>query len=187
MSTNTGERKLDNWCCSEFEISTAELEWNVQVPCLETTTQWMDTLDSTLFFTKSNPYRKWKMQLTDMGTDLNIQLFLTTQVMPYYNKAKIDDPVRVKIAILDSNRHKTLQLIEVLPRASDAFFNLRFSKAEILKSNCQQLNGSLTFYCELESYRKKEPVSGQTNNILSSPMPSDGVEQLGKNPKVESS
>ncbi len=63
-----------NWCRSEFETSRTDLEWNVHVPCLETTTQWMEPLDSTLFSAKSTPDRLWKMQLTDMATDFRILL-----------------------------------------------------------------------------------------------------------------
>ena len=81
-----------NWCRTEFEISKTDLEWNVQVPCLETTTQWMEPLDSTLFSAKSTPDRQWKMQLSDMATDIKIQLFLTTPGIAHYNSARIFNP-----------------------------------------------------------------------------------------------
>lgn len=153
-----------NWCRSEFETSRADLEWNVHVPCLETTTQWMEPLDSTLFSAKSTPDRLWKMQLTDMATDLKIQLFLTTPGVAYYYSAKLVDPVRVKIAILNKKRQKILQTVQALPRHSGGSFIMMFPKAKIIENECQQFDGSLTFYSEIESYVKIEPVSGKAND-----------------------
>lgn len=177
-----------NWCRTEFEISKTDLEWNVQVPCLETTTQWMEPLDSTLFSAKSTPDRQWKMQLSDMATDIKIQLFLTTPGIAHYNSARIVDPVRAKFSILNRKRQKILQLIQALPRQSGGSFIFQFSKEKILQSECQQLEGSLTFYCEIESYTKKEPNSGQAEDVQDQPMRNssqliDELEKLFENMK----
>jgi speckle-type POZ protein len=124
----------------------------------------MEPLDSTLFSAKSTPDRLWKMQLTDVATDLKIQLFLTTPGVAYYYSAKLVDPVRVKIAILNKKRQKILQTVQALPRHSGGSFIMMFPKAKIIENECQQLDGSLTFYSEIESYVKIEPVSGKAND-----------------------
>ena len=178
----------ENWCRSQFEISRADLEWNVQVPCLETTTQWMEPLDSTLFSSKSTPDRLWKMQLIDMATDLRIQIFLTTPGVAYYESAKLIDPVRVKMAILNRKRQKVLEQVQALPRDSGGSFHMLYPKAKIIENQCQQSDGSLTFYSEIESYVKKEPVSGKANDDQDQPMRNsdeliDQLEKLYENKK----
>lgn len=178
----------ENWCRSQFEISRADLEWNVQVPCLETTTPWMEPLDSILFSSKSTPDRLWKMQLIDMATDLRIQIFLTTPGVAYYESAKLIDPVRVKMAILNRKRQKVLEQVQALPRDSGGSFHMLYPKAKIIENECQQSDGSLTFYSEIESYVKKEPVSGKANDDQDQPMRNsdeliDQLEKLYENKK----
>jgi speckle-type POZ protein len=164
------QSSADNWCRTELKITKSDLEWNVHVPCLETVTAWMDPLESTPFSAKETPDRLWKLVLSDGGTQLNIQLFLTSPGVATYYNATIAEPLRVKIAILNKKRQKVLQQVHGLLKQRHCNFTLYFPKDAILQSECQQLDGSLTFYCEIESYTKNDPVSGKSNDVQDRPI-----------------
>jgi speckle-type POZ protein len=159
------QSSADNVCLSDFQVSKFDVEWNVQLPCLETVALWMDPLESTLFSARETPDRLWKLILSDAGTKLSIQLFLTTPGIPHFSNAKINEPVRIKLSILNRKRQKVLQQVHGLPKQGNCNFLLHFPKIDIQQYECQQLNGSLVFYCEIESYAKKEPITGKANLI----------------------
>jgi speckle-type POZ protein len=125
----------------------------------------MDPLESTLFSARETPDRLFKLVLSDAGTILTVQLFLTTPGYAKFQNAPAVDPLRMKLSILNRKRQKVLQQVHGVRRQGGCSFILNFQKDGILQSECQQLNGSLVFYCEIEYYAKKEPVAGKANLI----------------------
>jgi speckle-type POZ protein len=74
-----------------------------------------------------------------------------------YNEI-IVDPVLVKLSILNGKGQKVLQqMIPSKPNAICVEFYL--TKEDIIKTQCQQADGSYTFCCKIFSHVKKEPVS----------------------------
>jgi hypothetical protein len=51
-----------------YELVTVELEWNVQVPFLQTTDGKGQDLNSPLFSPQETPNSKWKLGVNDGGT-----------------------------------------------------------------------------------------------------------------------
>ena len=164
------QSSADNWCRTELQISKFDLEWNVQVPCLETVTAWMDLVESTTISARETPDRLWKLVLSDGGPKLTIELFLTTPGYPNFQSASIADPLRVKIAILNKKRQKIQQQVFGLSKQQPCYFAVHFPKDAILLAECQQLDGSLTFYCEIESYGQKDPVAGKSADVQDQPI-----------------
>jgi speckle-type POZ protein len=72
--------------------------------------------------------------------------------------ANIIDPFQVKIAIVNKNGEKLHQRVVYSHIHTFVYFDL--SKEEILKSNCRQVDGSLTISCVNECMVKKQPASG---------------------------
>jgi speckle-type POZ protein len=135
-----------------YELVTVELEWNVQVPYLQTTDGMGQHLESILSSPQETPNSKWRLYVQD-GKKLRI---LTC----HFNSTgrgwvNFVEPVLVKMSILNNRRKKVFQQTgSSAPTTYYVDFNL--SKEEIIKSKCQQSDGSLTFYCKILTHVKQK-------------------------------
>ena len=144
-----------NWIRPGYELVTVKLEWNVQVPFLQTTDGDNGSLESPMFFPQETPNSKWQLVAHDYGNDVAIY--------PYHFKstegrAHFVEPVLVKLSILNNRRKKVFQqMVSSAPTISYVEFKL--SKEDLIKSNSQQSDGSLTFYCKILTHVKQETES----------------------------
>lgn len=139
-----------NWSQSGCEIVKTEYEWNVQIPFLKTRDgNGEDLLCDSFFYAKETPDHLWAMQVNDIIDYIQISVW-------HFNSKKqstiIGDPaVLVKFAVVDRQGQKGFQ--QMLPSHSNAkyvLFTLR--KSALIDSKCQLADGSLTFYCKIQSF-----------------------------------
>jgi speckle-type POZ protein len=152
-----------------YELVTVKLKWNVQVPFLQTTDGSDKSLNSIVFSpwgkhllfgvscAQETPNSKWKLLLFDqMNTRVRIYVC-------HYNStdgahANFVEPVLVKLSILNNKRNKVFQqMVSSAPTTHCVEFYL--SKEDLIKSNSQQSDGSLTFYFKILTHVKIAPVS----------------------------
>jgi speckle-type POZ protein len=126
-----------NWIRPGYELVNVKLQWNVKLPFLHTADGRGQRLVSPLFSPQETPNSKWKLQVADKTTQIEINAF-------NYNSAgsnvKCLEPALMKMSILNKRGKKVLQII-----TTSVTFN--YSKEDLLK--CQQADGSLTFYCKI--------------------------------------
>jgi speckle-type POZ protein len=145
-----------NWSDSGSVSVKVEFDWDFSAKFLETVDGKSSDLSSAFFDSREIPNHQWKLQLSDLGAKLRISL------LHYVNTdgilANIVAPFQVKIAIVNKNRVKLHQHVVYSHIHTFVYFDL--SKEEILKSNCRQVDGSLTISCVNECMVKKQPASG---------------------------
>ena len=151
-----------NWIRPGYELVTVELEWNVQVPFLQTKDGKGESLDSPLFSPQETPNSKWKLQVCDASHSLRIYAY-------HYNSnggsVNFVEPVLVKMSILNKRRQKVFQqMVSSAPTTHCVEFYL--SKEDLIKSNSQQSDGSLTFYCKILTHVKQETESSADPSSL---------------------
>jgi speckle-type POZ protein len=135
-----------------YELVTVKLEWNVQVPFPQTTDGKRKKLNSPLFSPQETPNSKWKLRVSDGNHSLRIYLYHFNSTGGSVNFV---EPVLVKMSILNNRRQKVVQqMISSAPTTFYVEFNL--SKEDLVKSNSQQSDGSLTFYCKILTHVKQE-------------------------------
>ena len=151
-----------NWFRPGYELVNVKLKWNVQVPYPQTT----DGNDEECFFTASllsplfspqeTPRSQWRLEVINKGTQIEIYaIHLNSAAEIDY----FDEPVQMKISILNKRGKKALQKMRELTKFSSET-GFYFSKRDIIESNCQQSDGSLTFNCKILTHVvKKEPTS----------------------------
>jgi hypothetical protein len=152
------------WSRPGFELVKVDFVWNVQVPILQSANGNDDILESPFFSSQDTPGQQWKLALFG-----NSKLHIQPVHYDSAGQAKtIVDPVLVMISIVNQRGQKLHQQIN--PSEPNSYYVLfELSKEEILKSECQQVDGSYTFYCEILSHVKKE---------LGSPVNPPGVELI---------
>jgi hypothetical protein len=145
-----------DWIDSGSERVKVAFDWNVQANFLETVDGKGSDLASEFFFSKEIPNHQWKLQLSDLGTKIRISLldYINTEGI-FENNV---DPFQVKIAIVDEDGVKLHQHVIYSHIHTFVYFDL--SKEEILKSNCRQVDGSLTISCVNKSMVWKPSSNG---------------------------
>ena len=145
-----------------YELVTVKLEWNVQVPFLQTTDGNDERLDSPLFSPQETPNSKWRLYVFDGRYSLRISTY------HYKSTGELEnfvEPVLVKLSILNNRREKVLQqMLSSAPTISYVEFKL--SKEDLIKSNSQQSDGSLTFYCKILTHVKQNTESSADPSSL---------------------
>jgi speckle-type POZ protein len=127
------------------------LEWNVQVPFLQTTDGIGQLLESPLFSPQETPNSKWQLEVYDVRHSLRI---VTLHCNSTEQEVNFVEPVLVKLSILNNRRKKVFQqMVSSAPTTYYVQFN--FSKEDLIKSNSQQSDGSLTFYCKILTHVKR--------------------------------
>ena len=153
-----------DWIRPGYELVTVKLEWNVQVPFLNTTGGYgRRFLTSPLFSSQETPNRKWKLRVVDTnGTQIIIPAF-------QYNSSGVlvnfVESVLVKMSILDRNGRKLFQQMATSPRGVNGV-EFRVSKEGPMKSACQQEDGSFTFCCKIFTHVEIISVSPADPTVL---------------------
>jgi speckle-type POZ protein len=155
--------QIFNWIRPGYELVNFKLQWNVQVPFLNTTEGNVHhSLISPLFSPQETPNRKWKLKVTDKGTQIAIFAFQLDSAGELVNFV---EPFLVKMSILERNGKKIFQ--QMPPSAPTAFFvKFLLSKEEIIQSKCQQSDESYTFYCKIDTHviKKTESFGNPSND-----------------------
>lgn len=134
-----------------YELIKVNFKWNVQVPFLQNTNDNDEILESPFFYSKETPGHQWKLALF-----ANTELFIQSVQYDSEGQPKIIiDSVLVKISILNKNGDKVHQQM-LLSELNSYYVLFKLSKDEIIKSECQQADGSYTFNCKIYSHMKKE-------------------------------
>jgi speckle-type POZ protein len=150
-----------NWIRPGYELVTVKLEWNVQVPFLQTADGKRKILKSPLFSSKETPDSKWQLQVDDDETQIKIYAchcdFVGIRV-------KFVEPILVKMFVQDRNGRKVLQ--QLLPSTKSYYVKFDLSKEVLIKSECQ-VDGSYTFCCKIFTHVKLlEPVSSDVPPVV---------------------
>jgi speckle-type POZ protein len=144
-----------NWFRPGYELVNVKFQWNVQVPFLHTADGQSEVLRSSLFSSQKTPNSQWELEVNVAKTQITICTY-------HYDSAgelvNFDEPVQVKMSILNKRGKKALQkMLELAEISFETGFY--FSKKEIIESDCQQSDGSLTFCCKILTHVKKELTS----------------------------
>jgi speckle-type POZ protein len=152
-----------NWYCHEFKIIRVNFQWNSQVSFIPgsgpaSTDSWEGKyLKSPFFSSKETPGCQWKLTLIEE----NRRVIVGADYYKNQTRVNIDDPVLVKISLLNTSREK----IYKHTRPSQKHLNyVKFdfiSIENLIKSNCQQSDGSFTFGCKIFCQVKKESDPSQ--------------------------
>ena len=145
-----------NWIRLGYELVSVKLQWNVQVPFLNTTEgNVQHFLISHLLSPQQTP-KRWRLQLEDInGAQITISAF---QLDSSGELLHFVEPFQVKMSILERNGKKIFQ--QMLPSQPNSYFvEFLLSKEEIIQSKCQQSDGSYTFYCKIVTHVKQETES----------------------------
>jgi speckle-type POZ protein len=141
------------WNRPGYEVVTVKLEWNVQVPFLQTIDEMAETLNSPLFSPQETPNSKWQLQvLDDYDTQINIYACHCDSVGEPVNFV---EPVLVKMSILNNRRKKVFQHM-VSSDANNYYVEFNLSKEDIIGTQCHQQDGSYIFYCKILTHVKQE-------------------------------
>ncbi len=155
-----------NWFRPGYELVKVKLHWNVQVPFLQTKDGKGQMLFSSLFSPQETPNSKWELVVSDTKTQISIETCHCKSMKVKKDIVEVVDivePIQVKMSILNKRGKKVLQkMLELKPNCFDdvEFF---FSKKEIIESNCQQPDGSLTFNCKILTHMKKDSTSSSAD------------------------
>ena len=168
-----------NWIRPGYELVTEQFEWKVQVPFLQNTNgdggylksplfPTRDTLGgylkSPLFPTRDTPNSKLNLQVQDNGKQIIIFVAHHNSV----GKAEaFVEPALVKMSILNKKGAKFFKRMSAasIPDTDSVQFIL--SKEQLIESDCQQSDGSLTFGCKIFTHVKKEPTSSSADPSVS--------------------
>ena len=148
-----------NWFRPGYELINVKFQWNVQVPFLPTADGQSEVLRSSLFSSQKTPNSQWELEVNVAKTQITICTY-------HYDSAgelvNFDEPVQVKMSILNKRGKKALQkMLELAEISFETGFY--FSKKEIIESDCQQSDGSLTFCCKILTHVKKELTSSSAD------------------------
>jgi len=138
-----------------YELVTVKLEWNVQVPFPQTTDGDGTLLYSPVFSPQETPNSKWQLEVYDVRHSLRI---VTLHCNSTEQEVNFVEPVLVKLSILNNRRKKVFQQI-VSSAPTVCYVEFYLSKEDLIKSNSQQSDGSLTFYFKILTHVKIAPVS----------------------------
>ncbi|KAI9557839.1 hypothetical protein GHT06_014588 [Daphnia sinensis] len=159
-----------NWCRTEYEIDKVVFEWNIQVPCFESLNEFFGAPSMSFTPSKRNPCLKWTLTFCEDSPGFRILLESCT---PHSDLAVLDEPVRVKMSLLNTKREMLFPKVTVLPKGSKAHHEvLRLDKKAL--NECLQKDGSFSIYCEIEMWMSKEIGSG----LFSRPATSPNVETV---------
>ena len=134
------------WIRPGYELVKVKLEWNVQMPYLETT----DQNEEDFSISQQTPDSQWKLLLIGDGHHLKIRaIHLDSDGI----SAKIVDPVLANFAILNGKGQKVLeQWVSSQPNGSWVEVLLFIIKINGPYSEYQLSDGSLTLYCKIFSH-----------------------------------
>ena len=153
-----------NWIRKGYELFTVRLQLNVKAPLLNTTDGCGEKLLSStpMFSPPETPKSKWRLAVYDWGKNIKIFAFHFNSV----GKAeKFVEPALVKMSILDRNGRKVIQkMIPSSPNLPSVMFLL--SKEGLMKSACQQEDGSFTFCCKIFTHVEIISVSPPDPTVL---------------------
>jgi hypothetical protein len=148
-----------NWNRPGYEPVTFKWEWNVKVPFLKTTDGNGEKLISPLFSPEETPNSKWELDSRNQ-TGGYIEIGAYHHNSSAGNVEEFVEPAQVKMSILDNKGTEVFQ--QISPTSPCYFWGINlglvkfhFSKEEIMKSKCQQSDGSLTFSCQIVTHIKK--------------------------------
>ena len=98
---------VSHWCQEKNELIKVDIEWTIsQFSLLEIFKNW-DCISSVTFFHQKS-YQKWLLKLSDMGSNLGIQL-------ENVEADEICSPTRVTIAISNKRREKIFPQQSCIP------------------------------------------------------------------------
>jgi speckle-type POZ protein len=147
-----------NWFREGYELVDAKFEWNVQVPFLQYSDSDCEYISSPFFPTRDTPNSQLIMGVEDDFNQITIRIH-------HYNSAaeivNFVEPTLVKMSILNNKGTKVLQ--QILPSTPCCKPKFDFLKNQIIQSDCQQWDGSLTFCWKIVSHVKKESVSSSAD------------------------
>jgi speckle-type POZ protein len=146
------------WFRSDYKLVKAKFEWNVQVPFLQISNRSTgETLKSPLFPTPEIPNRKWALEVLDKKTEIAI---LVSQYDSDIEIENFGQPFLVKMSILNKSGTKVLQqMFSSAQMFSWTYYmkeKFNLSKEQIIQSDCQQSDGSLTFCWKIFTHVKNE-------------------------------
>jgi speckle-type POZ protein len=128
--------------------------WKVKVPFLHTTGKDEEQIQSGIFPSEETLDSNWKLLLYDRDKEMSLCTW-------HYNSREnidiIPEEVLVKISILSGKGRKVFQKM-MASEPKDEYVEFLLIKEDIIKSQCQHANGSLTFCCKIFSHIKKEPA-----------------------------
>uniref|UniRef100_A0A0P6H9G6 Ring canal kelch protein n=1 Tax=Daphnia magna TaxID=35525 RepID=A0A0P6H9G6_9CRUS len=162
--------KSQNWCSTEYEIDKVDFEWNVRVACFESLNEFFGSPSTSFFPSKRNPCMKWTLTFCEDSPGFRILLESYT---PHSDLAVLDEPVRVKVSLLNIKREMLLPKVTVLPKDSKVYHEVLHLDKKTL-NECLQKDGSFSIYCEIEMWMSKETGSG----VFSCPGTSRDVETV---------
>jgi speckle-type POZ protein len=154
--------KVFNWIRPGYELVTVRLQWNVKAPLLNTTNGCGEKLPPTPLSTPEAPKSKWRLAVYDWGKNIKICAFHFNSVGKAENFV---EPALVKMSILDRNGRKVIQkMIPSSPNLPCVICML--SKEGLMKSACQQEDGSFTFCCKIFTHVEIISVSSADPTVL---------------------
>ena len=157
---------FENWIRPGYELVTVRLQWNVQVPTLQTEDKGQrGQLSSSLFSPQETPNTKWELRLYERGTCILIFVSQCDSEGEIKDYVDIVLPIQVKMSILNKRGEKVYHRISPkFPHYRNHFY---LSKEDIIKSKCQQSDESLTFNCKIFTHVKKEPSTSSSADTSS--------------------
>ena len=149
-----------NWFRLGYELVKAKYDWNVQVPLLQNRDGEDEYLISPFFPTPDTPNSQLIMGVKKSAEQ--IILF----VLPCDSTGKERDfvePALVKMSILNKKGTRVFQQIISSNPSDQNWIEFNLSKEQIIQSDCQQSDGSLTFSWKIFTHVKKEPTSSSAD------------------------
>jgi speckle-type POZ protein len=151
-----------NWIRPGYELVTVKLEWNVQVPFLQTTDGIGQLLESPLFSPQETPNSKWQLEVYDVRHSLRI---VTLHCNSTEQEVNFVEPVLVKLSILNNRRKKVFQQI-VSSAPTVCYVEFYLSKEDLIKPDSRQPDRTLTFYCKILTHVKQKTQSSADPSSL---------------------
>ena len=147
------------WIRPGFDLVNVRMEWNVQVPFLQTADGNGKHIGSSFFSSQGTSSSKWRLILFDYSQSIKISTF-------QYNTAerilKFVEPAVVKISMINGKGQKVLQ--QMAPSSPNSkFVSVTLTKKDIVQSEFQQADGSYIFRCKIFYHMKKQSVSTPGN------------------------
>ena len=149
-----------NWFRLGFKLVKGKYDWNVQVPLLQNRDGEDEYLISPFFPTPDTPNSQLIMGVKKSAEQ--IILF----VLPCDSTGKERDfvePALVKMSILNKKGTRVFQQIISSNPSDQNWIEFNLSKEQIIQSDCQQSDGSLTFCWKIYTHVKREPTSSSAN------------------------
>jgi speckle-type POZ protein len=150
-----------NWFRLGYELVKAKYEWNVQVPFLQNRDGEDEYLVSPFFPTPDTPNSTFNLQVQDSAEQIIIL------VLPCDSAGEERDfvePALVKMSILNKKGTRVFQQIISSNPSDQNWIEFNLSKEQIIQSDCQQSDGSLTFCWKIFTHVvKKEPTSSSAD------------------------